>query len=221
MHEVSLIRTILRALDETVPAERAGALHTVRLKVGMLSGVEPVLLEVAWGVVVQDSPWAHVAVAIDAVPVEVHCAPCDARFTPVHQRFACPTCGTPSRDVRAGQELLIHQLVYGVPVQARGSFDSAAVGRSAQDDDPAVVPSEGRRPAPVVLSEGRSPESKDRLARSVVPSEPRRGASRDPATGRSPVGVRSRASGPSMVRSGFVAKPVSDWATRTPPIPTR
>jgi hydrogenase nickel incorporation protein HypA/HybF len=112
MHEVSLVRTVLRTLDECVPAGRAGALRTVRLTVGALSGVEPVLLEMAWGVVVQATPWAHVTVAIEGVPVRVHCAPCATDFTPVHQRFACPACGTPSRDIRAGEELLIHQLIY-------------------------------------------------------------------------------------------------------------
>jgi hydrogenase nickel incorporation protein HypA/HybF len=134
MHEISLVTTILRALDESVPAEERDVLATVRLKVGRLSGVEPVLLEMAWGVVIADTPWAQVALDIQPVEVRVHCARCDDDFTPVHQRFACPSCGTPSADVRAGQELLIHQLVYGEPVMARGSFDSAAVGRFAQED---------------------------------------------------------------------------------------
>ncbi|MEM8601643.1 MAG: hydrogenase maturation nickel metallochaperone HypA [Bacteroidota bacterium] len=111
MHEVSLVRSVIASLDDALDAEERAALEEIRLKVGTLSGVEPMLLETAYGFVVQGTPYDGVRLAITSVPARVRCGSCTTEFTPVRQRFVCPVCDTPSNDLLAGDELLIEQVV--------------------------------------------------------------------------------------------------------------
>ncbi|MEM8559216.1 MAG: hydrogenase maturation nickel metallochaperone HypA [Bacteroidota bacterium] len=116
MHEVSLVRSVLASLDDALSPEEHAALEEIRLKVGTLSGVEPMLLTSAYDLVVQGTPYEGVRLAVTSVPARVRCGVCQTAFTPVRQRFVCPACDTPSNDLLAGDELLIEQVVLADPV---------------------------------------------------------------------------------------------------------
>jgi hydrogenase nickel incorporation protein HypA/HybF len=111
MHEVSLVRNIFRALEEEFGAERLEKLQTVRLKVGRLSNVEPVLMQNAFEAVVQDQPgWQAVALEMEMTPVLIECPVCGATTEVEQYRFRCGQCDTPTNQIISGTELLIHQV---------------------------------------------------------------------------------------------------------------
>jgi hydrogenase nickel incorporation protein HypA/HybF len=118
MHEASLAQQIATSVAAAIPPDRHGDVRVIRCLVGELSGVQPLLLEGAFAVVAALTPFPQARLACEAVPTRVHCAPCDGTFAPVHSRYACPRCGTPSSDVVAGTELLVSHVVYEAPATA-------------------------------------------------------------------------------------------------------
>lgn len=121
MHEASIVLQVADAVAAAVAPERHAAITEIRCRVGALSGVQPVLLEGAFEVVAPLTPFPQARLACEAVAVQVHCGPCDTLFAPLHSRYACPACGTPSDRIVAGLELLVSQVVFAAPVAASAS----------------------------------------------------------------------------------------------------
>lgn len=109
MHEVSLVRNIFRTLEERFSAEELARITQIRLQVGLLSNVEPVLLQNAYeAVTATDQPaFRDVTLAVELVPVEVSCPNCEAISKVENYHFKCAACGTPTNQIVRGTELLI------------------------------------------------------------------------------------------------------------------
>lgn len=113
MHEISLVRTIFRTLEEQFPAGDLEKISAIDLKIGPLANVEPVLLQNAFDAVVQeDEPrFRSATLHINMVPILVQCPDC-GQITEVQQyRFVC-ACGKPCGNVVQGNELLIERVVF-------------------------------------------------------------------------------------------------------------
>jgi hydrogenase nickel incorporation protein HypA/HybF len=84
---------------------------TVTLRIGQLSCVHEDALRSAFDIAREGTPLAAADLRIVAVPVRVWCPHCLAeRELPDIQRFACPDCGRPTGDIRAGRELDLESL---------------------------------------------------------------------------------------------------------------
>lgn len=111
MHEISLVRTIFRTLDDNFSPEELEKVTAIELKVGPLANVEPVLLQNAFDAVVREDEirFQAVALRVNMVPILVQCPDC-AQITEVHNyRFVC-ACGKPCGNVVQGNELLIERV---------------------------------------------------------------------------------------------------------------
>jgi len=83
----------------------------VTLRIGQLSCVHEDALRSAFDIAREGTPLAAADLRIVAVPVRVWCQHCLAeRELPGIQRFACPDCGRPTGDIRAGCELDLESL---------------------------------------------------------------------------------------------------------------
>ncbi len=110
MHELSIAHGIVDAVQEHLRRARPGApparVTRVFVDIGALSGVVPGALAFCFDVATAGTALDGAALDVATVPVAVWCAPCAAeRALPEATRFRCPTCGTPSADVRRGREL--------------------------------------------------------------------------------------------------------------------
>ncbi|MFN7805485.1 MAG: hydrogenase maturation nickel metallochaperone HypA [Planctomycetaceae bacterium] len=103
MHEASLVRRLIAMV--TTEAERAGggAVSVVRVEVGALSGVEPLLVQLAYDRQVPESRLAGSRLEIELVPLQARCDRCGVFEVPQF-RFACPGCGNPRTKVVSGEE---------------------------------------------------------------------------------------------------------------------
>lgn len=111
MHEISLVRNILRTLEEEFPG-RMGDLTRVQIKAGLLSNVQPLLLQSAFEAVAVDDPtYAKVRLDVVLLPILIRCGACGQTSEVEQYRFVCP-CGAPSRDVVQGEELLISEVEF-------------------------------------------------------------------------------------------------------------
>ncbi|MBC6995106.1 hydrogenase maturation nickel metallochaperone HypA [Neolewinella lacunae] len=117
MHEVSLVRSIAATLEEAFSAEELMRLTNIKLRVGLLSNVEPVLLQNAFGAVQEgEGKFAGVTLAVELLPILVECEICGHRSQIDNYKFACAHCSRPTSNVVQGNELLIHQVEFSDPL---------------------------------------------------------------------------------------------------------
>ncbi|MEZ6057609.1 MAG: hydrogenase maturation nickel metallochaperone HypA [Planctomycetaceae bacterium] len=114
MHEQSLVASLLQQAD-AIRRQHAGSRVTeVRVEVGPLSGVEPLLLVSAFEQQRQHfigdtephsaATFQFAKLSIDHVPLSARCRSCDAEFEVADFVFRCPTCQG-NVDVTRGDEL--------------------------------------------------------------------------------------------------------------------
>ncbi|TAD90638.1 MAG: hydrogenase maturation nickel metallochaperone HypA [Bacteroidetes bacterium] len=111
MHEISLVRNIFRTLQDEFP-DRIDKVRRVQLKAGLLSNVQPILMQNAWEAVLADEPlYAGIELEVKVLPILIHCEPCNLTNEVENYRFVC-ACGKPSRHVVQGDELLISEVEF-------------------------------------------------------------------------------------------------------------
>jgi hydrogenase nickel incorporation protein HypA/HybF len=109
MHEISLVRNIFRTLEDEFQADFE-KITKIYLKAGLLSNVQPILMQNAFSAVLEDEPhYRNKSLEVEVLPILIHCDEC-YKTTEVQQyRFVC-TCGKPSRNIVQGEELLISKV---------------------------------------------------------------------------------------------------------------
>lgn len=110
MHERGFVQSLLRQIDDELQRRRLRELSEVRLAVGEFSGIDPQLLQIAFG----DLAAAHwpqsVAFHCDVVPLTARCRLCRREFQVEKFRFVCPGCGDQQVAVIAGEEIQLVSL---------------------------------------------------------------------------------------------------------------
>jgi hydrogenase nickel incorporation protein HypA/HybF len=92
MHERSLVKTLLKQVDAVRQQHEAEHVTEVRVEVGPLSGVEPLLLATAFAQLATDSTLAGAKLVIDEVALLAECKPCGREFEVHDFVFRCPIC---------------------------------------------------------------------------------------------------------------------------------
>ncbi len=111
MHELSIANSIVEIVGEQVGELADERVDVIRLRLGALSCVHKDALEFSFELITNETPLEGAKLAFIDVPVSVFCEPCN-EVVEIEgiQKFRCPRCGTPSSDIRGGQELEIEQL---------------------------------------------------------------------------------------------------------------
>ena len=107
MHERSLVKALLKQVEEIRRQHDAEHVTEVRVEVGPLSGVEPLLLATAFDQLTPESPAAAANLVIDDVALLAECTSCGCEFAVSHFVFRCPTCGGNVRVTRGDQLQLV------------------------------------------------------------------------------------------------------------------
>jgi len=111
MHELSIAASIVESVIEAASAHPGARVKEVRLRVGALASVVEDSLQFCWELATEGTPLAGATLAIEMLPVIVHCDACgiDAEIAGV-QSFRCPKCGELAADLRQGRELEIESI---------------------------------------------------------------------------------------------------------------
>ena len=111
MHEISLVRNIFKTLEEEFPGE-IGKVRDIYLTVGLLSNVQPILMQNAFAAVLEADPqYDKASLHVEVLPVLIHCDVCDKTTEVLNYKFAC-SCGKPSKNIVQGEELLITKVKF-------------------------------------------------------------------------------------------------------------
>lgn len=110
MHELSIAARVVEEAGR-IAAAAGGRPTRVTLRIGPLAGVHEPSLRAAYGMLREGTPLADAELAVEAVPLRVWCGACRTEHDvagPV--RLACPACGRPTGEIRAGRELDIESI---------------------------------------------------------------------------------------------------------------
>lgn len=112
MHEISLVRNIFNTLEAEFP-EKMTEVRGIYLTVGLLSNVQPILMQNAFDAVLQDEPkYANTTLHVEVVPIKIVCSDCKTESIVEQYKFICTQCGKASRNVVQGEELLISKVEF-------------------------------------------------------------------------------------------------------------
>lgn len=109
MHEISLVRNIFRTLENEFSEDELKKIKTINVKAGVLSNIEPILMQSAFeAVTATDSPqYKAVKLVIETLPIEIFCEDCQQKSSVQNYRFVCSHCDKPNNNIVQGLELLI------------------------------------------------------------------------------------------------------------------
>ena len=111
MHELSIANRVVELAAEHCRAAGAERVTALTLRIGRLACIHEDALRFSFDLVREGTPLATAQLQIVEVPITVWCPVCTAeRELPGIQQFACPACGTPTGDIRAGRELDLDSL---------------------------------------------------------------------------------------------------------------
>jgi hydrogenase nickel incorporation protein HypA/HybF len=110
MHERSLVRALLKQLEDLAAEYVGSRVAAVRVQVGELSGVESALLASAYDELVEETPLRDSTLMVERVPLQATCEVCGERFRIERYNFRCNRCGSPQLSLRGGEELLLESV---------------------------------------------------------------------------------------------------------------
>ncbi len=102
MHETSLVRSLLNQVEHIRATNNGTTVNQIEVEIGPLSGVEPLLVREAFGILVGHTNWPAAEIVIREIPLEACCRECRSNFNLVAFRFECPDCGSRSVKVTHG-----------------------------------------------------------------------------------------------------------------------
>lgn len=110
MHEHSLVQVLLAQVERLAEAQGTGEVKEVCVKMGPLSGVEPLLIETAFQMLAPGTRVGRAQLVIEQTPLLAQCADCGCEFE-VHQfRFRCSVCGSQKIEVTAGDGFMLESI---------------------------------------------------------------------------------------------------------------
>jgi hydrogenase nickel incorporation protein HypA/HybF len=110
VHELSLVASVFEVLEEKAREHGAVRVTRVVLKVGVMAGVVPDLLESAFDIYKKETIAAAARLEIVPVPVRIRCPECGGEAVREEADFACAACGSRRIEIVEGRELVVERI---------------------------------------------------------------------------------------------------------------
>jgi hydrogenase nickel incorporation protein HypA/HybF len=104
MHEASLVQSLLAQSARILEEHGGRSVESIRVEIGPLSGVEPLLVKSAFERMCDSTPCRGAILTIEEVPLSARCRRCRAEFEIEAFQFVCPSCEATSIQVMRGDE---------------------------------------------------------------------------------------------------------------------
>ena len=110
MHERSLIKALLRQVEEVAAKHPGSHIQAIRVRIGEFSGVEPELLASAYDDLITNTPLCGAKLDLEHVPLEGLCDQCGNCFRIERFNFQCNNCGSLRITLNGGEEMLLDSI---------------------------------------------------------------------------------------------------------------
>ena len=110
MHELSLIASVFEVLEEKAREHGAVRVTAVVLKIGVMAGVVPELLESAFEIYKKGTIAASARLEIVPVPIRLRCPDCGGEAACEDADFSCAACGSRRIEIVEGRDLIVERI---------------------------------------------------------------------------------------------------------------
>ncbi|WP_179122189.1 hydrogenase maturation nickel metallochaperone HypA [Caloramator quimbayensis] len=110
MHELSIIEGIIKITEEEVKKYEVNRIIQIRLKVGIISGIMPSLLQEYFSIASKGTVVEGAVLKIETVPLRIKCLNCECENIMENIKIKCPICKSSDLKILSGRELYIDSL---------------------------------------------------------------------------------------------------------------
>ncbi len=112
MHEYSIVQSLLDIIEDNAKKHNAKKVKKVVVKIGVLSGVEPHLLEIAFNTFKEGTICEDALFEMLIEPLKVKCKECKNINEIKHNSliFECPICKSVELEVLSGEDMYLMSL---------------------------------------------------------------------------------------------------------------
>jgi len=110
VHELSLVASAFEVLEEKAREHGASRVTRVVLRVGVMSGVVPELLESAFDIYKKGTIAGSARLEIVLVPVKLRCSGCGGETVREDTDFSCAGCGSHRIEIVEGRDLFVETI---------------------------------------------------------------------------------------------------------------
>lgn len=110
MHEYSIVQSLLDSCDENARQNSATKVTKVVVKIGVMSGVEPTLLQTAFDTFKEKTICEEAEFIINMQAVVIKCNNCLNESSLQKLEYCCPECQSTDLNVLDGEEMYLMQL---------------------------------------------------------------------------------------------------------------
>jgi hydrogenase nickel incorporation protein HypA/HybF len=110
MHEYSIVQSLLESCEQHTRENESQKVTKVIVKIGVLSGVEPTLLQTSFDTFKEKTVCDGAEFIINHQKVVIECLSCDTESTLEKNEFACPSCESNKIKVTDGEDMYLMSL---------------------------------------------------------------------------------------------------------------
>jgi len=110
MHEYSIVQSLLNMCEENARANNAKKVSKVVVKIGVMSGVEPDLLQTAFDTFKEATVCEDCEFIMNIQKVKINCKDCDFVCELEENEYLCPKCKSANLEIIDGEDMFLMQL---------------------------------------------------------------------------------------------------------------
>jgi hydrogenase nickel incorporation protein HypA/HybF len=110
MHEYSIVQSLIDSCEDQAKQNNASKVTKVVVKIGVMSGVEPHLLEVAFETFKEGTVCEGCEFVMSIQKVKVLCNSCQKESELEKLEYLCPSCKSEDLKIIDGEEMFLMQL---------------------------------------------------------------------------------------------------------------
>ncbi len=110
MHEYSIVQALINQCEDNANIHNATKVTKVVTKIGVLSGVEPHLLEVAFDTFKEGTICDGAELVMNIQQVVIYCKDCKSESTLKELVMACPKCKSLHTNIIDGEDMYLMTL---------------------------------------------------------------------------------------------------------------
>ncbi len=110
MHEYSVVQALLEQVEELAKENKASKVTKIITKIGVMSGIEVHLFEVAFNTFKEKTICEEAEFIIQIQPVVIRCRACGEENSLEKTHYCCPQCKSTNVEVIDGEEMYLMSL---------------------------------------------------------------------------------------------------------------
>ena len=110
MHEYSIVQSLLESCEQHARQNDAKEVNKVVVKIGVLSGVEPDLLQTAFDTFKEQTICHNAQFIMNIQKITIKCHSCNTESVLEKNEFSCPSCQSTDLTVIDGEDMYLMSL---------------------------------------------------------------------------------------------------------------